>query len=111
MLTVSLHGILIQAPIGLYAQEHILGNSFEVDVDIWLSVTSDTWPYADYTIIHDVVHTHMAQQGLLLEEFVRHIHHTLKEKITDAEKVRVAIKKLHPPMKGEVKYAQVCYEG
>ncbi len=36
MLTVSLHGIKVHAPHGLYEQEHVLGNNFEVDVDIWL---------------------------------------------------------------------------
>ena len=36
MLTVSLYGITINAPIGLYPEEHILGTTFETDVDIWL---------------------------------------------------------------------------
>ena len=36
MLTVSLHGTKLYAPIGLYPEEHVLGNAFEVDVRLVL---------------------------------------------------------------------------
>jgi dihydroneopterin aldolase len=109
MLTVSLHKIKMQAPIGLYPQEHVLGNAFEVDVDIWLNDVQP-WPFADYTLIQKTVADIFQQPGQLLETFVFNIHAALKENITGAEKVRVAVRKLHPPMAGDVAYAQVCYE-
>jgi dihydroneopterin aldolase len=109
MLTVSLHGIKLFAPHGLYPQEHILGNAFEVDVDIWLP-DAQPWPYADYTIIRQTVSDIFLQQGQLLETFVYNIHTALKQTFEASEKVRVAVRKLHPPMPGEVAYAQVCYE-
>ena len=110
MLTVSLHGITIHAPHGLYPQEHILGNTFEVDADLWLP-DALPWPYADYTLIHETVATIFAQPGHLLETFVLHIHTALKKQFPFAEKIRVAVRKLNPPMPGSVAYAQVCYEG
>lgn len=109
MLTVSLHGIKINAPHGLYPEEHILGNTFEVDVDISLP-DAQPWPFADYTLIQKVVAGIFQQPGQLLETFVYNIHMALKENITAAEKVRVVVRKLHPPMPGHVSYAQVCYE-
>ena len=110
MLTVSLHGIKIHAPHGLYPQEHILGNKFEIDVDIWLP-DAQPWPFADYTLIRQTVADVFQQPGQLLETFTYNIHTALKEKFPVAEKIKVAIKKHHPPMAGDVSYAQVCYEG
>ena len=109
MLTVSLHGIKIIAPHGLYPQEHILGNTFEVDVDIWLP-DALPWPFADYTVIRDIVAGVFEQPGQLLETFVYNIHTTLRNGFPVAEKIRVSIKKLHPPMPGDVAYSMVCYE-
>jgi 7,8-dihydroneopterin aldolase/epimerase/oxygenase len=112
MLTVSLHGILLQAPLGLYPQEHILGNEFEIDVDVFIPTQDGVeWPFADYSIIRQVVTDIFHTEGLLLENFVQQIHTSLKEQFPFAEKIKVAVRKLHPPMLGEVKYSQVCYEG
>ena len=109
MLTVSLHKIKLIAPHGLYPQEHILGNSFEVDVDIWLQ-DAQPWPFADYTVIQQTVAGIFNEQGHLLETFVYNIHTSIKSAFPEAEKVRVAVRKLNPPMPGEVAYAQVCFE-
>lgn len=109
MLTVSLHGIKINAPHGLYPEEHILGNTFEVDIDIWLP-DIQPWPFADYTIIQKTVVHIFHQPGQLLETFVQNIHTALKEQFPDAEKIKVAVRKVHPPMPGQVAFAQVCFE-
>src|SRR2546428_678939 len=109
MLSVSLHGIKLYAPHGLYPQEHILGNAFEVDIDIWLRDTQP-WPYADYTIIRQIVADTFLQPGQLLETFVYNIHTALKTEFPQSEKIKVAVRKLHPPMPGDVAYAQVCNE-
>lgn len=109
MLTVSLHGIKIFAPIGLYPQEHILGNAFITDVDLWLP-DAQPWPFADYTLLQQTVAEIFARPGLLLETLVFNIHKELKLKFPIAEKIKVSVKKLNPPMPGDVAYAQVCYE-
>jgi len=109
MLTVSLHGIKIHAPHGLYPEEHILGNVFETDVDILLP-DALPWPFADYTLIQKIVAHVFNQPGQLLETFALNIHATLKETFPFAEKIKVAIRKLNPPMPGAVAWSQVCYE-
>jgi len=108
MLSISLHGIKIHAPHGLYPEEHILGNAFEADVDVWLP-DAQPWPFADYVLIQKTVVDIFNQPGQLLETFTYNIHTALKEVFPIAEKIKVCIRKLHPPMPGEVKYAQVCY--
>jgi len=112
MLTVSLQGIRLHAPHGVYPQEHILGNDFEVDVDIFIPVSNaQPWPFVDYTLINELVNTVFSKEGQLLETFVYNIHTALKQNIPEAEKIKVAVRKLHPPLPGDVRAAQVCYEG
>lgn len=111
MLTVSLHNIRIQAPHGLYPQEQILNNDFEIDVDIRIPVSqSQALPYVDYTLIHAIVKKVFEQPGQLLETFVQHIHASIKMNVPEAESVKVAVRKMHPPVAGDVGYAQVQYE-
>ncbi len=111
MLTVSLHGIKLHAPVGLYEQEQVLGNDFEVDVDVWMEVAAgQVWPFVDYVMIRDTVDGVCSKPELLLESLVQKIHTTLKERIGNASRIRVAVRKYHPPMPGEVHYAQVCFE-
>src|SRR5579875_1175910 len=103
MLTVSLHGIRINAPHGLYPEEHILGNEFEIDVDIWLATDNGhPWPFVDYALIQNIVANTFQQQGQLLEKFVHSIHSGLKMNVPDAQKVKVAVRKIHPPLNGYV---------
>ena len=97
------------APHGLYPQEHVLGNAFEVDVDIFLP-DAQPWPYADYTLIHQSVTEIFHREGQLLETFVHNIHTQMMATFPEAMKVRVAVRKLNPPMQGETRFAQVCYE-
>ena len=111
MLQVSLHRIAIHAPVGLYAEEAILGNDFEVDVDVWLSTAPDApLPFADYTIINAVARKAFTEGFQLLEPLAHHIHILLSAEFPDRDKIRVCIRKLRPPMAGEVGYAQVAYE-
>lgn len=109
MLTVSLHGILLMAPRGLYPQEHILNNTFETDVDIFLP-DEQPWPYVDYTIIHEVASHVFSQPDQLLETFVYNMHSELKQRFPDSMRIKVAVRKLNPPVRGQVGYAEVCYD-
>lgn len=112
MLTVSLHGIRLHAKVGLYPEEKVKGNDFEIDVDVNIDISDskDDLPFIDYSIIHSVVMNAFQQPGELLETFVKKIHQEIKEKIGHQGKVKVAIRKLQPPLQGEIDYAQVSFE-
>jgi len=112
MLTVSLHNIRIHGKHGLYPEEAILGNWFEVDVDVKAAVltTTEKWPFIDYSVINTCVHDIFAKPTHLLETLVQKIHESLKSIAPEGSVVRVAIRKMHPPMPGDVAYAQVCFE-
>lgn len=109
MLTVSLHKIAIHANIGLYPEEKVTGNDFETDVDVWLP-DELPWPFVDYTVIFDVVTTVYAWPVETLEALVQGIYTELKGRVPGAEKIRVAVRKMHPPVAGVVGYSQVVYE-
>lgn len=111
MLTVSLHGIKISAPHGLYAEEKVLGNQFEIDVDVQLATEPDmALPFVDYILISSIVADVFLRPEQLLEKFVQQIHTELKQNVPEALKIKVAVRKLHPPMAGDIRYAQVAYE-
>ena len=109
MLSVSLHGIVIKAPIGLYPEEKITGNTFETDVDISLP-DGQPWPFVDYASVHTIVTEVFACPHELLETVVFDIHSRIKQQFPIAVTVRVAVRKLTPPLPGRVAHSQVCYE-
>ena len=112
MLTVSLHGIQITAARGLYKEEHAIPNQFVVDVDVFVNAADPReFPFIDYTIIRETVRLAFEQPHELLEHFIRDINTQLKTKFKEAEKVRIVVRKMNPPMGGETSYSQVAYEG
>jgi dihydroneopterin aldolase len=112
MLTVSLYGIRISAPYGLYTEEPVLGNEFEADLDVSFAVAAtEHWPFADYTRLNEIVRQRFQQQGQLLEALVKDIHNEVKTAFPEAAKIKVVVRKMHPPMTGDVRYSQVCFEG
>lgn len=112
MLTVSLHNIHLRAPIGVYEEERVLGNDFEVDVDLWLRVEEGAaWPFADYGIINTAARAAFSAEAKLLEEVAQQLHSELQATFPAATRIAVAVRKLRPPLPGVVGYAQVRYEG
>lgn len=112
MLTVSVHGIALHAYVGLYPEEKITGNDFEIDVDVHVDTADiQALPFLDYSLINEWVHEAFSRPGELLEQFVKDIHTTVKKRFPEASSVKVLIRKLNPPMKGTIKYVQVMFEG
>ena len=113
MLTISLHTIRIRGPHGLYPDEAIHGNDFEVDVDVRLPARmGDEWPLIDYSRISEIVLDVMKGKTVpLLEMLVKDFYNNIREEWPNLSHIKVTIRKLKPPMAGNVNYAQVCFEG
>ena len=109
MLTVSLHGIRLHAYVGLYPEEQINGNHFIIDTEVWLP-DAQPWPFADYTLIREAAEKVFSGHELLIETCVQRLHADLRALFPVAEKIRVCVKKLNPPMPTPVDYSMVCYE-
>lgn len=112
MLTISLRGIRLHAPVGVYSEEHVLGNKLEVDVDVFVEARHDGhWPFVDYTRLNKIVRDCFKTRYNTLEAYVQALHEQLRDEVPVAQKIRIGLKKYHPPMAGEVDYAQVVFEG
>jgi len=102
----------IQAKRGMYAEEQKIENSFEIDVDVFVpAADTNEIPFVDYSIIRDTVAEMFARPHDIIEHYIRDIHAGLKSKFPESEKIKIVIRKLNPPMPGQVAYAQVMFEG
>jgi dihydroneopterin aldolase len=109
MLTVSLAGVRFHAPVGLYPQEAFLLNEIEINISVSQVAAIDHLPLIDYTILHGIAVKAIQEPAALLETLVQRIVHDIDTKYPGS-KVKVAVRKLHPPMQGQVDYSEVQWE-
>ena len=102
MLTIHLEQILFRSYHGIYEEERINGNDFLVDVTVMyhpsgsINRIEETINYAD---VFELVRKRMAIATPLLETVAMDIAGLILEDFKIAEKVRITIKKLNPPIK------------
>jgi len=109
MLTVSLSGVRFKAPIGLYPQEALTQNDIEIHVSVSVPAAIDDLPLIDYTILHQLINDAVAEPTAFLETIVQRIVHKIEAAYPGSKK-NVAVRKLHPPMAGQVDYSEVKWE-
>lgn len=109
MLSIHLHNLILFAHHGIYDEEKILGNEFELNITIKhvpqhlpVKHLSDT---VDYVSVYDLVKKRMAVPTALLETVVTEIATQILEQFSLAEEVSISMRKIHPPvtqMRGSV---------
>lgn len=109
MFTISLEKIKITAAVGLYAQEQMLGNDFEIDVAVKTEHYSDQ-EFVDYGVLHEIVKRAFATPSLLLEPLAQAIHQKIKTIFPFIKSAKVSIRKMNPPLGGQIAAAQVVFE-
>ena len=109
MLTVSLSGVRFRAPIGLYPQEALTQNDIEINISVALSASIDELPLIDYTRLHQFALDAIQEPTSLLETIVQRIVNKI-DFTYPGSKISVAVRKLHPPMQGEIDYSEVKWE-
>ncbi len=102
MLSIHLHNIIIFAHHGIYAEEKILGNEFELNITIKhtpeqlpVKHLSDT---IDYSLVYELVKKRMALPTPLLETVVTEIAQQILAEFSLAEEVSISIRKMYPPI-------------
>ena len=102
MLSIHLHNIIFFAHHGLYEEEKILGNEFELSISIKHSPQrlpvkhiSDT---IDYVSVLELVKKRMAIPTPLLETVVTDIAQKILARFSLAEEVFISIRKMYPPV-------------
>lgn len=101
MLTIHLHSLIFHSFHGMFKEEKILGNDFEVNVDISIEALEKITRLhqsVDYVSLHAIIKEAMDEPTQLLETVVQ----VLAEKIhlfdSKIKSVTIKIKKLNPPI-------------
>ncbi len=102
MLSIHLHNIIIFAHHGIYEEEKLLGNEFELNITIKHSPQrlpvkhlEDT---VDYIAVYELVKKRMAVPTSLLETLATEIAQQILAQFSLAETVFISIRKLYPPV-------------
>lgn len=113
MLSIHLHHLQFFAHHGIYEEEKILGNRFEVNVELKHSSArlpvyrlEDT---IDYVAVYELIRKRMAVPTPLLETLAMEIAQEILAKFSLAEEVFLSIRKLHPPVSGMEGSVGVCF--
>lgn len=97
---IHLHQLRIWAYHGVYAEEAVLGNEFEVNVDVGFTpapaiTLGDT---INYVTVYELVKQQMAQTSSLLETVAQQICQAIKAMDQRIQQVTVSITKLYVPL-------------
>lgn len=113
--TVALRDVKFYAFHGFYPEEQLTGNHFLVDVETtFVPLEGDTENLAhtvNYEVINTLVTQEMQRTQKLLETVVKNIIATLIDTYPFLQTIVVGIRKLHPPMPGEIghSFVQLSY--
>jgi dihydroneopterin aldolase len=111
MYTISLHKVNIIAPLGMYPEEHIISNHFQVDVDVCQSAADYAkGHFVDYVQLNRIIQQAFQSNESILEALAHNIVVTIQSSFPFVQKVKVSLRKMHPPMQGDIAYAQVVLE-
>jgi len=116
MVKVGLQGVRFFAYHGFYAEERVDGNDFVVDVDVEFLQqqhfnTDEIAHTVNYETLYLITEKHMNITRKLLETVVQGIIDEIKSVYPFAEAIRVSLKKLDPPLNGDVEcsFVQITY--
>lgn len=102
MLSIHLHNIILFAFHGIYEEEKILGNEFELNITVAYSPKKIPIKHLqdtiDYIAVYELVKKRMAISTPLLETLASEMAEEILATFFLAEKVSISIKKLYPPV-------------
>jgi dihydroneopterin aldolase len=111
--TVALKDIRCFAYHGFYPEEQILGTHFLVSIEVKFKPEGDTEELShtvNYELINNIIQQEMENTQKLLETVVRRMIDRVTAEFPFIDYALVGIKKLHPPMPGEVHHSFVQLE-
>lgn len=102
MIRIHLHNLKFRAFHGLYEEEQLIGNDYEVNLEVSyeprvlpVKNIDDT---VDYTQLYELLKERMARPCPLLETLVTEIGSDIQARYPLVSKISVSIKKLSPPI-------------
>ena len=111
MIKVALHKVKFFAYHGFYPEEQILGNHFLVDAEVEFNSENigddEISNTVNYEKLYSILAEEMKQPRKLLETLVQEMIVKIRSEFPFVETIKVGLKKLNPPLPGEVKYSLV----
>jgi dihydroneopterin aldolase len=116
MATIALEGMKFFARHGFYPEEEVLGGEFVVDVYITTvftkaAVDDDLYQTINYETVYLITEAAMRKPSKLLENVAERIALGLKHQFKTIQDLQVRVKKLNPPLGGQVGSAWVEVDG
>lgn len=108
--TVALKEVKCYAFHGFYPEEQLTGNHFLVNVEVTFTPSDDTEDLqktVNYEVVNSIILQEMKYTQKLLETVVKRILDQILATYPFVLSAEVGIKKLHPPMLGEVGHSFV----
>ncbi|MBU6158752.1 MAG: dihydroneopterin aldolase [Bacteroidetes bacterium] len=103
MYSVTLQNVSFFAYHGLYPEEAVNGNTFEVDLTLCcdyhqpIQTIEET---VDYVAVYELLKTEMAIPRLLLETLAEDICEKIHTSFPSVHTININIRKMHPPIPG-----------
>lgn len=112
--TVALKDVKFYAFHGFYPEERLVGTHFFVDAEVTFVPNGDTEQLdntVNYEVINNIITAEMQQTQLLLETVVKAMITAIIETYPFIKSAKVGIRKLNPPMEGEIghSFVQLSY--
>lgn len=104
---VSLEGVRFFAYHGFYPEEQVIGTEFIIDVDTEMEVygsgDDEISNTVNYERLNQIITKEMETPRKLLETVAYGILDQIRHEFLAVKLIRVAIRKMHPPMGGDIK--------
>jgi dihydroneopterin aldolase len=111
---IQLHNLRFFGYHGLYEEEKILGNEFELNIWMKVKVSEEKkvsiHDTINYTTVYELLKEIFNQREELLETICINISNAIKDKFPELKKLSIQIVKLHPPITGFAGSVSVTYE-
>ena len=112
---VKVHNIRTYSYHGCMEEETTIGGNFETDVDLFCDFkaaakTDDLTQTIDYVTVNKIVEEEMAIASKLIETVAYRILERLQNEFKILTSTRVEIRKINPPLNGDVDFVAVVVE-
>jgi dihydroneopterin aldolase len=112
---IELKKMIFYAYHGVLEQEQIVGNTFHVDLKLFLNLdkaiqTDNLNDTLNYAAVFDLVKKEMTVPSRLLEHIAGRIIQKIKQTYPFIQKIEIRLAKLNPPVDGEMGEAAVRIE-
>lgn len=108
--TVALKDVKFYALHGYYPEEQLTGNHFLVSIKVTFNHSGDTENLlhtVNYEVLNTIMREEMANTQKMLETVVKKMLDRVLESYPFLLSIEVGIKKMHPPMPGEINHSFV----